>query len=230
MPFLIRLSALGLITALGACATTTPTTPAPTTPSGPPPLPSGAIGNVTESGGDYAIEANSTSYDLGTPVITVNDDYRFNGAFGNATFTYGAVARGYSKADVDAMGGMLSDGTAFSGVTGTAATSLPSTGTATYLGRFSMVYESATPGVLSATSGGMSLTADFDAMTVVGNPSPAAALSVSGAITGSTFAGTASCNYSTCSATVAMEGGFYGANGVAGAFAGTGLAGAFYAE
>ena len=211
LKFLSTLSAAAL---LGACAATTPTVPV---------IPAGAIGNATANAdGTYTVTANSTSYDLGTPTtVASGNTLRFYG------FTPQSRARGFSNADVTAIGGTLADGTAFSGISGTAAASVPTTGTATYSARFAVVYPtiSGSP-VIGGLDGAQTISVDFAA----GSVNSSGALSLDGTISGVTFTGTATCSYGTngCSATVPMEGGFYGTDGIAAAFAGTGLAGAVY--
>ena len=209
LKLLATLSASAL---LGACAATTPTAPT---------IPAGAIGNATANAdGTYTVTANSTTYDLGAPTaFALGDTLRFYG------FTPFSRARGFSNADVTAFGGILADGTAFSGISGTAAASVPTTGMATYSARFTLVYPttSGSP-VIGGLDGAQTISVDFAA----GSVNSSGALSLVGTISGVTFSGTATCSYGTdgCSSTVPMEGGFYGTDGIAAAFAGTGLAGA----
>lgn len=204
---------------LGACAATTPTAPV---------IPAGAIGNATANGdGTYTITANSTTYNLGAPTtVTPEGTLRFVG------FITGASARGFSNADVTAIGGMLPDGTAFSGISGTLASSVPISGTAEFDGRWTMVYVPTAFALPTAGLGGtMSIAVDFLDGTMVGNPNPLAALGFTASISGVNFTGTATCNYpgGGCAATVPLEGAFYGTDALAAVFAGTGLAGAIYA-
>jgi len=205
-------SLLMLGTFLGACAATTPTTTTPT-------IPAGAIGTASANAdGTYTITVNSTTYELGAGIVAAGNTLRF------PTPNY---ARGFSNADVTAIGGMLNDGTAFAGISGTASSSVP-TGTATYNTRYTMVYPTASGApIIGGTDGATTVSVDFVAGTVT-NTSPY--LNIVGAISGVTFSGTATCNYPTngCAATVPMEGGFYGTGGIAGVYSGTGLAGAFY--
>lgn len=211
------LTVLSASALLGACVTATP-----------PPLPAGAIGNATDNGdGTYSVIANSTTYSLGAPGVTPDNELRFSG------FAPSALARGFSNADVTAIGGMLEDGTTFSGISGAASTTVQTGGAATYTGRWAYTYApSSGPLPVSGVGGTLTATADFGAGTLIGNPDPLAAFSFTATIDGVTFSGTASCNYpgGGCVYTVPLEGGFYGAaNAIGGAFAGTGLAGAFYA-
>ncbi len=207
------LTVLSATALLGACAATTPTTPA---------LPAGAIGNATTNGdGTYTITANSTTYDLGTPFVAAGNTLRFSAS---------GLMRGFSNADVTAIGGVLNDDTPFAGISGTAASSVPTTGTATYTSRYTIAYPrtSGAPHI-GGLDGTTNVSVDFAALTVT-NSSPY--LNISGTISGVTFSGTATCSYgsaaSGCNAMVPMEGGFFGTDGIAGVYAGTGLAGAFY--
>lgn len=206
-------SLLMLGTFLGACAATTPTTTTPT-------IPAGAIGTASANAdGTYTITANSTTYELGAGSVAAGNTLRF------PTPNF---ARGFSNADVTAIGGMLNDGTAYAGISGTASSSIPTGGTANYLSRFTIVYPTASGApIIGGTDGATTVSVDFLAGTVT-NASPT--LILSGTISGVTFSGTATCNYpgNGCAATVPMEGGFYGTDGIAGVYAGTGLAGAFY--
>ncbi len=208
------LSTLLLIPFLGACAATTPT------------LPAGPIGNATANvDGTYTVTANATTYELGRPAIAAGDTLRFY------SFTPGATARGFSNTDVTAIGGILTDGTAFSGISGTLASSVSTAGTADFSGRWTMAYipTSGTPPT-AGLDGTMSVAVDFDAGTMVGNPNPAAALSFTANISGVNFTGTATCNYpgGGCATTAPLEGAFYGTDALAAVFAGPGLAGAIY--
>ncbi len=188
-----------------------------------PVIPAGAIGNAAANAdGTYTITANSTSYDLGTPTVAGGNTLRSYGFLSNAR------ARGFSNADVTAFGGMLGDGTAFSGITGTAAASVPTTGTATYSARYTLIYP---------TASGAPVIGGLDGATTVSLNTTTGALSTSSSyiditstVSGVTFSGTATCSYAPggCAATVPMEGGFFGTDGIAMVFAGTGLAGAIY--
>lgn len=208
-------SLLMLGTFLGACASTAPTTPT---------IPAGAIGNASANAdGTYTITANSTSYELGTPTVAGGNTLRFS------YFLPSSLARGFANADVTAIGGMLGDGTAFAGLTGAASSSIPTTGTGTYTTRYTMVFPTASGApVIGGLDGATTVNVDFLAGTLSSTASPY--LVFSGNITGVTFSGTATCSYPAngCAATVPMEGGFYGTDGIAGVYSGTGLAGAFY--
>jgi len=217
MPKFKILSILFAGAALSACSTasTTPTTPV---------IPAGAIGNATANAdGSYTITANSTTYELGSGTLVASSNTRrFFGFLPNAR------ARGFGNADVTAIGGMLADGTAFSGISGTAATSIPTTGTATYSARYTIIYPTASGlPVIGGLDGATTVTLNT-ATGALSTSSPY--LSVSATVSGVTFSGTATCNYPSngCAATVPMEGGFYGTNGIAMVYAGTGLAGALY--
>ncbi len=205
------LTALSVTALLGACATATPTAPV---------IPAGAIGTASANAdGTYTITANSTTYELNAPFVAAGNTLRFSTS---------GLARGFSNADVTAIGGMKPDGTAYSGISGTASSSVPTTGVATYSTRATIVYpRTVAPIFIGGLDTAFTMDVDFGAGTV---NSTIPSLTLTGAITGTTFTGTATCNYSSggCAATVPMEGGFYGTNGIAGAFAGTGLAGAFY--
>jgi hypothetical protein len=80
-------------------------------------------------------------------------------------------------------------------------------------------------------NGSLTATADFAAGTLNSISGGASALTFTSTINGTSFTGTATCNYPTggCAVTVPLEGGFYGTNAIGAAFAGTGLAGVIYA-
>ena len=217
MPNLKIASILMLGTFLGACASTTP---APTVPV----IPAGAIGNATaNTDGTYTVTANSTSYDLGTPTIAGGNTNRFFG------FLPDARARGFSNADVIAIGGLLGDGTGIAGLTGTASAPAQTSGTATYAARYTMVYTTASGApVIAGTDGATTISVDFSAGTLSAG-SPYLTFTNTN-ISGATFTGDVTCSYTVngCTGTSPMQGGFYGTNGIAGVYAGTNFAGAFY--
>ncbi len=206
---------------LAACSTA-PT--APTLPDVP------SVGMANNAGGTYTIVTNGDTFTMtGTQSNTG----------GNLTKWYGAAASstmkgaGYETADVLALAAMNKAGPneTYAGITGTLGT-VPTSGTASYAGQTGFVLLEPTNTADPAhvyVLGGLNIGVDFGALTLSG--SAGFNTSLQGDIVGNEFTGTFSTKGAVNSTvtTVPMQGGFYGTGGgtIAGAFAGTGLAGVF---
>jgi len=206
MKFIHHITGFSAALALGACSTAPPAAPVS--------VPS--VGSVTHNvaADTYTVTVNGTPTNLGTPTSSFATRISFNSASHSA--------RGFTNADVTAIGGMTEGvaRTPFAGVTGTFG-SVPTSGTATYSGDITFIY----PSPISTTATDfrtrtLSLTADFATGAVSQNFD---GVVISGNITANAFTGTVAWS----GKTAPLAGGFYGTNTAAGAFSSAELAGAF---
>ena len=184
------------------------------------------VGAANNAGGTYTIVTDGVTHTM-SGALTV-------GGGGTELNWYGGApaetmkGSGYATADVLALAAMNKTGAneTFAGITGTLGT-VPTSGTATYNTR--PIVHLLEPTGASNYFLIMPVAVDFDASTLSGSSSFSSTLQ--GDIVGNEFTGTFSSKglVNSTVTTVPMQGGFYGANGgtIAGAFAGTGMAGVF---
>ena len=198
-----------LLASLAACSTST----APTTPVGG----ASSIGSASRDAfGAYQVVQGSVTTNIPLPPAT---GPTINGVQIDRWSDVGGVtAATYSDVNVVAVGG-TDLGTYFAGITGTTTPALPTTGTASYTGRYSLVVSG------GSFTANLNLTADFAAGTIT-DTSPT--IVVNGTITGGDVTGTV--DYLGQSGT--LKGGFYNhaAGGVVGAVLGTNIAGVIAAN
>ena len=203
-------SALVATAALGACASTTPTT------SGGPVVPTTTNigGQATHVGSVYsATQAGTLTAIAGGASLLNGQPFWFN----SATNTY---ISGYESTNALALAG-FNAGTPIQGLTGTLTTAAL-TGTATYLGRYA--YNNNTTG--SSGSGALTPTANFGAGTITG--SAGTAMSVNANITpgaGNQFTGNV---IFSIAGSKPLQGGFFGTNELVGTFGDATVAGVIY--
>jgi hypothetical protein len=226
--FSFRYITMGLSMAtLAACSSTTPTV-------GTPPVFTPAISGTAQkdASGNYSVTQNGTTRALGP---------FFGSTTGAFIYTSSPSFRNtiYDTADTLAIVGL--DKTAphatFASIGGTLSTTVPTTGTGTYSGYFTMNYfKGGTTNSLYDAAGAFTTNVDFNAGTLTGTgtggiTSAGASLTVSGNLQGAEFNGTA--NFTApdlvgTSTNVPVTGGFYGANTVVGIVQNADIAGVFY--
>jgi len=198
------LSKLGLLVAgaaVGACSSTTPTTPVV-------PVATDIGGQATHVGSTYsAIQDGALTAIPGSPSTFNGQPLWLN------TGTHTVIA-GYESSNVLALGGYNS-GSLIKGVTGVLS-SPAQTGTATYVGRYVLVSPS------TEASSALNTDVDFGAGTIAA--STPSGIVVSGTITGQQYAGTVTVN----GISAPLEGGFFGTNEMAGSFGNSIFAGVIY--
>ncbi len=197
-----------------------------------------APGTAQNSGGAYSVTQNGTTTPLVAPGAGIADGMRYwNGTAG----AYNGFV--YENADVIAIAVMNSITLeTIAGISGTAAASLPTTGTAIlYSGGFS-VNHYFEPGVsvsfVRNLSGPLTTNVDFEAGTFSGQGTAigkldSPTLSISGAISGTTLSGTATfagADGFSGSGTAPLSGGFYGTNILAGVYQNTDITGVIWGE
>lgn len=204
--------------ALGACSTATPTTPFVPAVSGTASQNGDGTYTIVEGGTTTALPAPRTS----AATTALGLDYWFT-----------ANEQGYTHttADVTAVAVMeMGTNAPHTGISGTAAASVPTSGVATYAGAFSATYfrGGATNSAWN-TRGAMTTTVDFGAGTLsgTGSGSDSSSLTVFGTVSGTNFNGLAafSAPEYTGAAFADLSGGFYGANTLAGIYQNAAVAG-----
>ena len=170
--------------------------------------------------GDYTVTQNGNTYLLSTsaPYALVNA----NGVFLVHWNSGGAAISGYSARTsvVEGVAAGLDGSTYFAGASGTLSTTVPTTGTANYLGMYGFVVNGVD------LDGPLSLTADFGAGTLFDT---SAGIAVNGTISGADIGGDVIIGGETGT----LVGGFYVdglTNLVAGAVVGPNMAGIFKAH
>ena len=206
---------------LAGCMNTTAPTPAPT------PFTPAVNGTAQYSGGTYSVTQGGITRTFAAPAATGNGFLVWNG-LGNE---HGYL---FENADVLAIAAMdTATEETIAGISGTAAASLPTSGSATYAGGFSATYyrSGATNDSWNAR-GAFSTDVDFatGAVTGSGTGSANSSLSITGEISGTSFNGTAqfSADEYTGAATVPLTGGFFGTNTLAGVYQGSRVTGIIY--
>ncbi len=195
--------------ALAACSSTsTPTTIVPA-----------VEGSAQNAGGSYSVTQPIEI--TGTPAVTGDGFLAWGGGVGNSHKGYA-----YESADVVAIAAMdVSTDVTVAGISGTAATNVPTSGTGVYAGGFSGTYLRG--GGTNApwnVRGAFTTNVDFatGAVTGSGTGSGSSTLSVTGTASGAQFNGTATftaLEYGG-SITAPLTGGLYGTNTLAGIYQG----------
>lgn len=194
-------------------------------------------GTAQNSGGTYSITQSGATTVLPAPGAALVDGmFVWDGSTGTQK---GFV---FESADVVAIAVMdTATQETIAGISGTAAASVPTTGTAIYSGGFSANYyrqQTGNPSYVRNLSGPLTTNVNFGAGTLSGqgtaigtfdNPT----LSVSGTISGTEFTGTAtigSANEFTGSGSAPLAGGFYGTSTLAGVYQGSNFTGVIWGE
>lgn len=188
-----------------------------------------APGVAGNAGGSYSVTQSGTTTTLPAPGATLSNGLLvWDGTAGSH--------KGYAYDSADVVAIALMDTASHAtttGISGTASTSVPLTGTATYTGGFSADYYSTNKvNYVRNVSGTFITNVDFGAGTLSGNGVSIGVynnptLSVSGTISGADISGTATFAGSgyTGSATAPLTGGFYGTNTLAGVYQNATVAG-----
>jgi len=207
---------------LGACSTASP-----------PFVPAVSGTAAANADGTYQIVEDGTTTSLAVPASSAATS-ALGLAFWNNIAYSGYV---FSNADVTAIAMRDHPGNStHAGLTGTAASSVPTSGSATYTGAFSAAYQvgNLTNSVAAngLARGAMSTDVDFGAGTLSGSGtgSNGTTLSVTGTISGTNFNGTATFSGTdyTGPAQADLSGGFYGTNTLAGIYKNPKVAGVIW--
>jgi hypothetical protein len=203
--------------ALAACSSTTAT----------PILTPGSA--AAAAGGNYTLTQDGVTRTLPAPSGTAGLGLNYWNL---------ASVKGYKYENADVVAIAVMDRTTndtFTGISGTAAASVPTSGSALYTGDFSATYyRGGTINLPWSASGGFSTLVNFGsgAVTGSGSGSYSTNLSLDGTVSGTSITGTATfsgVDY-TGEATVPMAGGFYGAGTIAGVYQGNRLTGVFWGQ
>ncbi len=192
-------------------------------------------GTAQSSGGTYSVTQSGATVSLPAPGAAIADGMM---VWSDSAGTHKGFV--YDSADVVAVAVMnTTTHETTAGITGTAAASVPTTGTAIYSGGFSADYyraQTGKPNYVRNLSGPFTSNVDFAAGTISGqgtavgtfdNPT----LAISGTISGTEFSGTATfanANEFPGNGTVPLAGGFYGTNTLAGVYQGTDVTGVIW--
>ena len=183
-------------------------------------------GTAQNLGGIYSITQNGTT----TRIPAAQNPTIFNGM--TAWTSSGGPHKGYvyDSSDVLAISVMdMATNETIAGISGIAATSVPTSGAASYTGGFSSTYVRADVGGVWNADGSFTTNVDFGSGAIIGSGTGAtgSSLSVTGTVSGVQFNGTAtyaSTGY-TGVATAPLTGGFYGTNTMAGVYQNADVAG-----
>ncbi len=186
-------------------------------------------GSAANPAGVYSVTQNGVTRMQTGGGGSVGSALRFWGGGGGTNKAYA-----YESADVLVISGMEAGSNAtYAGLTGTAASSVPTSGVAAYVGEFTGTYYRG--GAINGpwnVNGNLTTNVDFGSGLLAGNGTGDASstLSVSGTISGTNFNGVALFDAIDTSgpAVVPMTGGFYGTNTLAGIYQGTSVSGLFY--
>ena len=194
-------------------------------------------GTAQNSGGAYSVTQSGATIALPAPGgVLVNGMSVWDGTTGTHK---GYV---YENADVVAIAVMDSATQATTaGISGTAAASVPTTGSATYTGGFSGEYyrqQTGKPSYVRNLTGPLTTNVNFAAGTLSGQGVAAGTfntptLSISGTISGTEISGTATiagASEFTGSGTAPLSGGFYGTNTLAGVYQSSNFTGVIWGQ
>ncbi len=186
-------------------------------------------GSAANTAGAYSVTQNGVTRIQSGVGGTIGTDLRF---WGGALGTNKAFA--YENATVLAIAGMeAGSNITYAGLTGTAASSVPISGTAAYAGEFTATYyRGGGTNEPWNVYGDLTTNVDFGSGLLAGSGTGTAnsSLSVSGTISGVNFNGVAMFDADDTSgpAVVPLTGGFYGTGTLAGIYQGTSVSGLFY--